>query len=380
METQVKPIVPPASPGSWSGRRKIIAWASISAVFVIFGLVDGLNSVAAATSNGDNPYVRVSGILLWHLISWTLWIPLVPVVRWVGQRFRPDPRWHRSALAYFVAGVLISSLHAFILILISFVTLYGLRTLPAFLTYKPFVLVSEFVVGCVVFGTILAVSIAWDYYINYRDGQLRAATLETQLAQAQMQALRMQLHPHFLFNTLNSISALQLEDIPSAQKMMARLGDFLRMTLDQEVAQEIPLKQELEFLECYLAIEKTRFGDRLQTQIKIDSDLLDQQVPAMVLQPLVENAIKHGVNAQIQRGEIDVTATRVNGHLQLEVRDNGRGMKLDELGHCNFVEGVGLSNTRLRLQRLYGEQGRLSFHNSTNGGVKVTISIPCREK
>jgi LytS/YehU family sensor histidine kinase len=227
------------------------------------------------------------------------------------------------------------------------------------------------------YGAILGVGLAFSYYARFREREMRASQLEAQLAQAQLQALKMQLHPHFLFNALHSISALVHSDPDAADKMIARLGDFLRLTLENSAAQEVPLRQELEFLNCYLDIERTRFRDRLTTQIEADPQLLDCVVPNLILQPIVENAIRHGVSQRAAHGHVEVRASRAGDALRLEVRDNGRGLPEGaEVCRANQGGGVGLANTRARLQQLYGGAYRFDISNAPAGGAVVTLEIP----
>lgn len=185
----------------------------------------------------------------------------------------------------------------------------------------------------------------------------------------------MQLHPHFLFNTLHSIAALQLEDVAAAQKMTARLGDFLRLTLDNAGAQVVMLKQEMEFVRCYLDIERVRFGPRLSVHFEMASETLDARVPNLILQPIVENAIRHGIAPQPTPGRLDITARRANRKLCLEVRDNGPGLDTSGSGSV-YREGLGLANTRARLEQLYGTEYRLELHDAPEGGLVVTMEIP----
>lgn len=359
--------------------QRLLRWLLVLVVFSIIGIVDGLNSFFTASSSwypGQYP-VGLGSFLPWYVLLWDLWVPFIPLVLWIGRRFRFDrERWYRSVPVYFLAGLVLSIAHTALVVIVSFLTIYDLKTLPAFVKYKPFVLLSTFLNGIVVYGLILALGLAWDYYVHYREGQLRSSQLEAMLAQSQTQALRMQLHPHFLFNTLNSISALQLEDVSAAQKMMARLGDFLRMTLEGNGEQQVTLKKEMEFLNCYLEIERIRFGERLTTSLKIDPDALDVKVPTLILQPLVENAIRHGVSRQLKRGEISILARRQTASLLLQVRDNGSGVATKANGEFSIVEGVGLSNTRLRLERLYGTEARITYENAREGGLIATIELP----
>jgi LytS/YehU family sensor histidine kinase len=181
----------------------------------------------------------------------------------------------------------------------------------------------------------------------------------------------MQLHPHFLFNTLNAIAALMHKDVRLADRMIARLGDLLRAALEDPGTQEVTLRRELAFLTPYLEIEQTRLGPRLDLHTDIPADLLDARLPYMLLQPLVENAIRHGIAPRPGPGRLEVQARRAGGRLVLEVRDDGVGLPA-----AGVTEGIGLSNTRARLRGLYGESGKLALRGGPRGGLTVTITMP----
>ncbi len=207
---------------------------------------------------------------------------------------------------------------------------------------------------------------------RFKRRELEAAQLEKAFVQAQNQALRMQMQPHFLFNTLNSISALIHLDPETADRMIARLGDLLRLSLEQSGQQEVTLSQEAQFLERYLAIERIRFQDRLTIGLQIPEDLKAARVPSFVLQPLVENAIKHGVGASAEGGHIAVRARRDDGMLCLEVQDDGPGfVTTPRLGH-----GIGTANTRQRLQLLYGDQQSFELLSIPGKGTLARVRLP----
>jgi two-component system LytT family sensor kinase len=209
-----------------------------------------------------------------------------------------------------------------------------------------------------------------------RESEARAldsAHLETRLIEAQLQALQRQLHPHFLFNTLNTISGLMRSDVNAADRMIDRLGDLLRMTLNTSNLQEVPLREELDMLQKYLDIEQTRFGSRLSVRMNIHPDSLDAHVPNLLLQPLVENAVRHGIAPHSRPGLIVVDAARIDGRLRLQVRDSGDGLPADRLTLLN--RGVGLANTRARLEHLYRDRHEFVCSNA-EGGLCVTVSIP----
>jgi two-component system, LytTR family, sensor kinase len=215
---------------------------------------------------------------------------------------------------------------------------------------------------------------ALDYYRHYQEKSLAASQLEAQLVQTKLHLLKTQLHPHFLFNTLNSISALLHEDVEQADLMIERLGDFLRLTLDHFTAQEVTLREELEFLNCYLSIEQIRLQERLVTAIDVQPQALDAMVPSLILQPIVENAIRHGIAPRASVGRLQIQARHERSTLLLTVRDNGPGLGPGVNG--NNAKGMGLAITRARLERLYGSRCRFELVNAAEGGLVVTLEIP----
>ncbi|HEU0185282.1 MAG TPA: histidine kinase [Blastocatellia bacterium] len=233
--------------------------------------------------------------------------------------------------------------------------------------------VAEFHGGILLYWAIICISQAIDYYRRYRDRELLASNLETRLVEARLNALRMQLHPHFLFNALNSVSVLMRKDVDAADRMLIRLSGLLRVTLAGTEAHEIKLRHELEILERYLEIEQIRFQDRLTVRMQVDQSALDGLVPQLFFQPLVENAIRHGIADREIGGTIDVRAERQNDMLHLQVRDNGPGL---DISRGNLTEGVGLSNTRARLEYLYGAGSRFEVCGAEEGGLIVTAAFP----
>jgi len=228
-----------------------------------------------------------------------------------------------------------------------------------------------------IYAGVLGVCYAIDYCCKYREREVRAAQLESELAQAQLQSLRMQLHPHFLFNTLNGMVGLvRGNQNQAAVRMLVGLSDLLRHALDHSDEQEVELREELKFLELYLSIQQMRFPDRLQVEVEVAPDTMDALVPNLILRPLAENAIHHGIAPRVSSGLVGINAQRDNGSLQLRVYDNGSGLPRNwQLSGSN---GIGLANTITRLQQLYGDDQRFDIHNRENGGVEVTISIPFR--
>jgi two-component system, LytTR family, sensor kinase len=304
-----------------------------------------------------------------------LWALITPLVLWLARRFRIDRNnWRRRVPLHLVTGVtLTSSLIAidYVIYLILFNRTVNLTPIK----------VAEYVIynldrWMLTYTVVVLISHVFNYYNSYRKGELKAAQLRTQLAQAQLEALKMQLHPHFLFNTLHSISALLNSDIDAARSMITRLGDFLRLTLENAGTQEVTLQQEMEFLNGYLEIERIRFRDRLSTNIIVDPEILDVRVPNLILQPIVENAMRHAIAQKSTAGRIEISAKPRNGALRIQVKDDGPGLPKDPGALNQLRQGLGLANTRARLERLYGREHRLELANRPSGGMVVTLEIP----
>ncbi|OJJ23698.1 hypothetical protein BKI52_04930 [marine bacterium AO1-C] len=244
--------------------------------------------------------------------------------------------------------------------------------IPIFLVNIPDTMVLSFII----YGAIVLARYVSNYYKKYKEEELKSIQTAEKLAQAELRALKMQLHPHFLFNTLHAISALMHKDIIIAEKMINRLSELLRYSLKNTGQQLVSLRQELEFLELYLEIEKVRFQGRLKVNLHIDSRSLDAEVPHLILQPLVENALKHGIAPQAKGGIITITAQQVKETLLLKVYDNGKSMTATHFAHLK--EGIGLENTRLRLHQLYDNKHKFQVDNCQGKGFEVSIDIPLK--
>ena len=240
--------------------------------------------------------------------------------------------------------------------------------------YLPARYVMEFGEDATSYAVFVAVITLYRYYRTTRQREIRTAQLERGLAQAELRNLRLQLQPHFLFNALNTISSTMYEDPRSADRMIGQLSQLLRLSLHTTHAQEVPLRDELDVLQCYLGLMRARFGNRLRARVAADPDALDALVPSLVLQPLVENAVRHGNASRAAGGTIDVRATRVGDVLHLAVSDDGPGSPSDA---DVFGKGVGLSATRDRLRLLYGGRHQFEARNR-DGGFAVSISLPYR--
>jgi LytS/YehU family sensor histidine kinase len=228
-----------------------------------------------------------------------------------------------------------------------------------------------------VYWAILGVGYAFDYREKYKERESLTSTLKAQLAQAQLESLKMQLHPHFLFNTLHAIAGLvRNNEKEPAVNMIAGLSDLLRRTLESADEQEVPLREEARFIELYLDIQKVRFSDRLTMRMEIAPETLDALVPNLILQPLVENAIRHGVSLNDSAGIVIISSVCVDDVLRISVCDNGPGLQSG--WQMEASEGIGLANTRERLKHLYGTEHRFELRNGATGGVTASLAIPFR--
>ena len=227
----------------------------------------------------------------------------------------------------------------------------------------------RFVNQLLVYFAILAAGYAREYFLRDQERQHEAVALQAQLAEARLDALRMQINPHFLFNTLHAIAALVERDPPGVRKMIARLSELLRRTIDTRAADVIPLRDELSFLRGYIEIMEIRFQGRLQVSTEIDPATLDALVPNLVLQPIVENALEHGAS-RVADGRVAIETSRRGEMLVITVRDNGPGPS-------DSQQGVGLSNTRARLAQLYGDAASLTLRAADDGGAIAEITLPC---
>src|SRR6266567_3920094 len=357
-------------------RRMALLFGGWTLVSVIFAAV----SYAAAVGENNKEFDFVSALKL-NLVQFYLWAILSPLLYRFSRRFPIEfrPLNVRNLLLYFPALISIAGIHQFIhLTVLWSITPPLRRQFPALIDCYRAYFGFGFYIDLIIASLIVIAVHALLYYQNFRASELAQSSLKTQLAQSQLKALKMQLHPHFLFNTLHSISSLVLEDPTKANSMIARLGDFLRLTLENSDQQLVSLKEETEFLRCYLEIEQVRFGDRLTVGFELEPQTLSAHVPHLILQPVLENAIKHAIAPRATRGHINIEAKRLNSLLRLEVRDNGPGIASN--GDLFGAEGVGLSNVRARLQQIYGCDFRFELVNRKDGGLTVVMEIPFRRE
>ncbi|PYT12709.1 MAG: hypothetical protein DMG59_22580 [Acidobacteria bacterium] len=292
----------------------------------------------------------------------------VPLVIWTARRYRLDvAKWARSL-----------PMHVAVLVLGAFVhtsLMWGSRVLlfPVFglgpydYGAMPTRYFMEFPAQTI--GYSIGVALVYLY-----DRQVRSVELENALSKAQLRNLRLQLQPHFLFNTLNTVSDLMYEDVGAADRMIARLSDLLRLSLEQGDAQEVTLEREIEFLDLYVETMKARLEERLNVRVEADEETRCALVPPLLLQPLIENSIRHGAHPMSSVVDVRVNARRDDGVLRLEVRDHGPG--LAGAPDAALRNGIGLSNTVGRLERLYGGEQRVGLQNAPDGGLVVTLKVP----
>ena len=370
---EAAPLPLPAAAAAASDERDLprTRWWAILGFWTIPALIDLNQRYTEQAGAGEGVNWWQFAVMVGFWLSWAL---LTPAVFWLTRRAPiRAPRRARNLLIHTAAGSLVAV--AAIAGLAAFGWLlaepppagYGERLARGLASGYPSMMM--------VYGALVAIGMGLDLRRRYREGQLRSARLERRLAEAQLAALRMQLQPHFLFNTLHAISALVEDDAPAARRMIARLSELLRATLASNGEPEVPLEREIEVLERYLDIERVRLGDRLRVEYAVDDDALEALVPTLLLQPLVENAVRHGIAPQARPGHIRIGG-RVDGPtLRLSVADDGQGLRGDA-GGPGEAEGIGLSNTRARLAQRYGSAARLELENGDSRGLTVRVAMP----
>lgn len=359
------PLAADAPPASTPLLRRV----AVSRVAIFVGGLSLLSLFTAAhmyVVYRERMPIQWTEALLSGFATWYPWLLLGPAVFWLARRFSFDPdRWRWSLLVHLPASVLFGVLHGVLRWCVG--PLVDSRPIPI-----DRIIIGQLLLTVLSYFVLVAAHQAIVNYRRYRERELRASQLEARLAQAQLEMLRMQLHPHFLFNTLHAISTLLHRDPEAADEMISELSDLLRMTLDNIGKQEVTLREELDFVQRYVDIQQTRFQDRLHVTLDIQSDTLDARVPNQLLQPLVENAIRHGLDGRPAGGSIAIAARRVGEALQVSIRDDGEGVRTGS----SRPEGIGLGNTRARLRQLYGPGASLELANHWEGGAVVTVLVP----
>jgi LytS/YehU family sensor histidine kinase len=326
-----------------------------------------------ATLRGAEP-VALAGAVKASLIQTLSWIPATLAIIVLAGRFPLDAgRWRGHLGVHVVAAVVLAFVTNAIVVLSYWFTSGQFGSLTVLIQQGALWMAIRLHVALFVYAAILAVTQAVMFYRRTRARELHLARLEGQLSRARLQALNAQIRPHFLFNTMHTIGQLWRSGrSDSADEMLDRLGSLFHRVQDSTDQQEIPLSDELDMVREYLAIEEARFPDRLRCLIDASTEALDVMVPPLILQPLVENAVRHGVSRASTAGRIDVSANVENGTLTLMVRDDGPGIDTSALNG----KGTGIRNTRERLTELYGADGRLDVRRESAGGSVAIITIP----
>jgi two-component system LytT family sensor kinase len=309
---------------------------------------------------------------------WMTWALVTPIVFYAARRvpFRRE-RLASFILVHLGVAVVLAAVIEIVwlqigLIIQSYIEPASMaRTRENWAEVYSIAVISRLVGGAFTYAAVLGIATVLQYQRQVREREIRGAQLEAQLALAQVQALKMQVHPHFLFNTLHAITVLIREDPTAATRVVTRLGDLLRLTLSRATTAQVSFRRELEILTLYLEIERTRFHDRLEIEYDVQPATLGALVPDLVLQPLVENAIRHGVSPNPGVGRIQVRSRREGDWLVVEIRDNGAGLPSERITH-----GIGLTTTHARLERLYGNRQELTLANLPDGGCVARVRIP----
>lgn len=362
-----------AAAGRWWSR-----WLWWIGFWTLLGLVFATQLYLAERRLAERPYTWWESVRA-DLPDWYLWGLFALVVSRLAQRVPIDRvTWGFHFAFHVAASLLVALAHLAVAVPLQ----WALRALAG----EPYPILSKFLDNfavfylwnVVVYWAILAVVHTGEYRRTIRQRDLRAAELEASVAEARLQALALQLKPHFLFNTLNAIAELIHEAPDAAERMVGRLADLLRQTLETDGAAEVPLATELELVDRYLDIEAVRFQDRLQIRWEVAGDTRSAGVPAMILLPLVENAVRHGVSARPGPGVVGIRARRDADTLHLEVWDDGPGLDGTARGAVPAGRGIGLANTRARLTQLYGTSHRVELLDRVPGGLVVRVSLPYR--
>ena len=351
-----------------TSRAQVKPWL-IVVIWVLYGVISVNQSVLWAEIN--NRPTHWNTILAFTLCICVTWLAFTPLVIWAVRRWPVvSDAWQRSLLVHIPLALTLAAIDVHIdrFVMPRYDGSVAANFLSGYL--------SQLDINVFYYAVIAACITAADMYHKYRERQRKAAELHTELVTAKLESLKMQLQPHFLFNTLNAINALIHEDTEAADRMVTRLADLLRLTL-YESRHEIPLARELEFISAYVEIQQIRFQNRLTVSFEVKGAVMGAVVPSLLLQPLVENAIRHGITPRARAGHVWIRAYRAGDELVLEVEDDGIGMT----GSPRLTPGgIGLQNTRARLEQLYASAHELLIHSVEQRGTLVRIRLPYDER
>lgn len=350
-------------------------WWLFICFFVVVGFFLGLNNkIYFSYIDKDVSLFE----LIWpEVVEWSIWGFLSPFIIILARKYpKSSSNWLSKVKFHVPLAIIFSLVYSAIYACLRYLIGDMLGEENMWSISRNFMhRLYNFQLPLILYSSIVGITYAVSYYKQFKDEALKTAKIQQKLAQAELLVLKKQLQPHFLFNTLHAISSLMHKDIDAADKMITRLSNLLRATLENTGVQEVSLKQEIEILQIYLEIEQIRFQDRLEVLIEVDPEIYDKKVPNLILQPIVENAIRYGVAPFTKKGKIVVAAHQLNSHVELIVSDNGKG--ISSIKEDGIKEGIGLKNTRMRLKQLYGDKGQLILTNlNQNEGLEVKILIP----
>ena len=351
-------------------------WGRVWAIgFVLWTVLAFLSAAGAHvyTASMGSPESWAQ-LLAWNVTISFVWSLLTPVVYALARRFTFDrSSWKLALPVHLIASAVLTLAGAALIVSLFPLVTWRPETHAPFLAHT----FSRALMDLQRYWYVVLITQAIGYYDKYREREVQSSQLEAQLAYAQLEVLKIQLEPHFLFNTLNSIAALARNDGLAAEHMTLQLADLLRCSLDAVGIHEVQLSRELTFLQKYIDIQQTRFQDRLHVEMDIQPHTLYALVPNLLLQPLVENAIRHGIGPRLAPGWIRISTRQVFDELWMEISDNGLG--LTHHRGPTPPDGVGLRNTRARLQQLYNDDHQMTLEDQPGGGCVVKIHIPFRE-
>ena len=365
-------------PDATSARSRT-GWAAFGRFLIIdvlvwtaLGLFLGIQSYYNYSRSVSVPLRQ---LFLLPLVRYWIYAALTPGVFWLARKCQLAREHRGRVLAIILAGLLAFEVGCVALRMVVYppVIAATLEFAPRSFTSALNLLRSSLYEQLWMYASILGVALLLDYYREARRRELREAELKSQVVEYELQILKLQLHPHFLFNTLNGISALMGEDIEKAREMIVRLSELLRVALAHSSRRQVLLREELDFIEAYLDIERMRFGERLRVRMDIAPETFTAEVPNMVLQPLVENAVRHGIAPHREGGEVTIVSRHGGEKLRLTVGNDG---SLSPSRSRQGRHGLGLANTRARLLQLYGDAYHLQIGERSGGGVEVCLEIP----
>jgi signal transduction histidine kinase len=338
--------------------RRLGFWLAVFAAWTFLVIVVAASSSLTYALTYQPPRWRYT--LTMAATEWYVWAAFTPLVAWLSQRFQISRRQWWRVLILAAAGLVV----AFFKVTLT-------RVLRGPIGGDTYFQITTLLGQYLIFWGLVVVSHAWQYHRRTQQRELRTSQLEALLAQTRLQMLSMQLQPHFLFNTLNTIAEMVHREPEAAERMITGLSHLLRETLQAGGVERVTLDHELRLLDRYIDIQRARFGDRLQVTFSVEDAARAALLPGLLLQPLVENAIKHGIGARAAAGHVGISAARDADRLIIEIRDDGRGLRDGEV-----VDGVGLGNCRARLSALFGSDVGLTIANRPEGGAVVRLAMP----